>query len=141
VGPELGEVAAPVGGVDHQHVPVGKAVDEQVVEQPPLVVEQRGILRLPHLDAVHVVRGDVLNEVTRPRAPHLDLAHVGDVEQPRAAAHRLVLRGDPRRILHRHLVAGEGHHPRPERHVLGVKGSVVEGHREGGGHLAISFEF
>ena len=80
---------------------------------PPVGVGQQRVLRLAVLEAVDVVREHRLEERLRARAVHVDLAHVRDVERARVRSHRLVLLDDAR-VLDGHLVAGEGHHARPE---------------------------
>ena len=50
--------------------------------------------------------------------PHL--AHVGDIEERGRLAAPLVLGEDARGVLHRHVVAGKGHHAGAELHVQGV---------------------
>ena len=42
--------------------------------------------------------------------PQRDLAHMGDVEQAGGAARMQMLLQHAGRILHRHLIAGEGNH-------------------------------
>jgi hypothetical protein len=54
-----------------------------------------------------------LEEPACARPFDLELAHVRDVEGAGVLTHRAVFRNDPG-VLHRHLPAREGHHPRPE---------------------------
>ena len=46
------------------------------------------------------------------------LAHMRDVEQAGVLARPVMLGEDAGRVLHRHVVAGEGHHAGAERHML-----------------------
>ena len=61
----------------------------------------------------------------RRRPVDVDLSHVRDVERPAVGANGPVLL-DHARILDRHLVAGEGHHPRAEREVARVERRALE---------------
>ena len=56
-----------------------------------------------------------------------DLAHVGDVEEAGGLSGMPVLGHDSGGKLHRHLVAGERHHPGAERHVETVEGCLFRG--------------
>ncbi len=96
---------------------IGEAVDEAVVHDRPLLVQDRGVVRLPHRQRGNVVRRHVVDEIHRPGTAHEELPHVAHVEQAGARAHRGMLGGDSRGILHGHLVAREGDHLGPERHV------------------------
>ena len=72
-----------------------------------------------------------LTKSTAARAADDELAHVRDVEQPAALAHRLVFGGDALRVLDRHLVAGERDDLGAERDVLFVEGRALERGRSG----------
>ena len=87
---------------------------------PPVLVREQRVLRLAGRDPVEVVREEALQQLERARAFDLDLAHVGDVEHAGVGANRAVLLDDAL-VLHRHLPAGEGDHPRAERDVPVVK--------------------
>ena len=105
-----GVVLLNVPGVDdEQEVRGGEAIHEQVVDERALRREQARILRLPDLQLRRVVARDALHGGQRVLAGDLDLAHVADVEQAGACAHRHVLLGDAG-VLERHLPAAEGHH-------------------------------
>jgi len=66
-----------------------------------------------------------LEEALGVRPFRLDLAHVRDVEQPGARAHRHVLVGDAR-VLDGHVPAAEFDHPCAERTMTGVEGSLFQ---------------
>ena len=91
--------------------------------------EQRGVVRLPVLEARGVVHGDVLDGGQRAGAAKLDLAHVAHVEQAHAGAHGQVL-GDEAAagtgILDRHIPAAEVDHLGLERAMGGVEGGLFE---------------
>ena len=55
------------------------------------------------------------------RAFHEALAHVRDVEQAGVLARPIVLGEDAGGVLHRHVIAGEGHHASAELHVFVVE--------------------
>jgi hypothetical protein len=67
----------------------------------------------------------MLEGVVGALAPDLDLAQVGQVEDPDPLAHRLVL-GHGALVLDRHVPAGEGAHPGPEAAVDGVEGGTLQ---------------
>ena len=93
---------------------------------PPASSVKSAVALPPRRQPEHVHRHQPLQrrrrvgESARAR-PQRDLAHVAHVEQPGRRAGVQVLLQDAGRVLHRHVVAGEGHHPRPERHVQRVQ--------------------
>ncbi len=93
--------------VDHDHQLVVEAIDGAVVDEGALGREDRRVLHLARLERADVVAGDPVDEGVPVGPGDLELAHVGDVEDPGAAPHRLVLGEDAGRVLHRHLPAGE----------------------------------
>jgi hypothetical protein len=124
--PDPLHVPRAIGGVDHQQVMVGEAVDEEVVEKGAALVGEGGILRLPHLDATRVVGGKRLDEMERAVPPDLDLSHVRNVEQTRRAADGVMLGGDSGGVLDGHLVARERNELSLTLKVLGVERSAAE---------------
>jgi hypothetical protein len=102
------------------------AVDEDVVDEGALGCQQRGVLRLPHLQLAGVVAREPLERGERVAPGHLDLAHVADVEEPRAGAHREVLIGDAR-VLDGHQPAGKRDHAPTEGDVPVVERSCAGG--------------
>ena len=95
-------------------------VDDQVVDDPAVLVREQRVLRVAGLELVDVVRERRLQQVARRRPFDLDLAHVRDVEDAGVGAHRPVLR-DHALVLHGHLPAGERDHARAERDVAVVE--------------------
>ena len=133
----VGEVRAhlvAVGRVaDDEPVVLGAAVDDEVVQDEPSLVDSARVHRASVLELLHVVGDQVVHDVSGVLAAHAELAHVADVEDPRRVPHRLVLVDDAR-VLHGHGPAGERDHPAAERDVLFVEGAVAEGrlgHRGG----------
>jgi hypothetical protein len=115
-----------VGGVGHREVPVlTEAVREEVVQDAPVLLGQHAVLRAVLGDLGDVVGEDPLQEGLRARPRGLDLPHVADVEDPRAAAHLEVLLLDPG-VLHRHLPAGEGNELRTGRDMPVVQRGALE---------------
>ena len=117
--------------VDDHHDRVGEAIDEAVVLDRAAIVENRRVVHLPDRERGDVVRRDVVDEIDGALAADHELAHVRDVEQAAALAHRLVLGGDALGVLHGHLVAGERDDLRAERDVLVVEGGALERARGG----------
>ena len=67
-------------------------------------------------------------------AGETQLAHMRNVEQPGLGAGVQMLGEDAGRILHRHLIAGERHHPGAERLVEIVERRALERRGVLGGH-------
>ena len=84
---------------------------------PPSLVKQRVALP-PRLQPDDVHRHQPLQRRRRvreaPDSAAARLAHVADIEEPRGRPRVQVLLHDAGRVLHRHRVAGERHHPRAE---------------------------
>ena len=110
------EVAVGVGRVhDGQEallaVGRGEPVGEQVVQHAAVLAAQQRVLRAARLDLADVVGQQVLEELGGARPARRDLAHVRDVEDAGAGAHRDVLLAHAL-VLHRHLPARERNHAR-----------------------------
>ena len=115
-----------VGRVDDEQVlPVREAVDDEVVDDPALLVGQQRVLRLSVRDLVEIVREHLLEKGVSRRPVDVDLAHVRDVERAAVGADRAMLLDDAR-VLDGHLVPGERHHPRAERDVARVERRALE---------------
>ena len=97
---------------------------------PPACVREQRVLRLSRCERTEVVREQALQALLRARTANLEAAHVRDVEDARATAHRAVLLDDAA-VLHRHGPAGERHHARPEGHVSRVQRRLPQGLRHG----------
>ena len=104
----------PVGRIDHQHHLVLEAIDRAVVDEGAFGGEDRRVLHLARPERADVVAGHPVDERIAVGAGDFELAHVRHIEHAHALPHRIVLGGDPGGVLHRHLVAGEGNHLRPE---------------------------
>ena len=111
-----GVVLLNIAGIDDQHeMRRRQPVHDNVVHECAVGCEQPGVLGLTDLQFRGVVARDALHRRERVLAGDFDLAHVADVEQTRARAHRHVLRRDAR-ILNRHFPAAECDHlSRPMR--------------------------
>jgi hypothetical protein len=144
VGGDPGEVFVDITAVDDQHEVAGrKAIHEHVVDKRAVGCGQRGIVRLIHLKARGVVARDVLHRGEGVLAGNLDLAHVRHVEESGAGADSQVL-GRDAGILHGHVPAAKGDHPRAKGDVNSVKRGLFQGsgsrlgHRDGGrGRLTV----
>ncbi len=101
------QVARVVGGVgDRQEALGAQAVGEEVVEHPPVLAAEHAVLRAAHRDRGDVVGEQPLQQRLSAGADGFELAHVRDVEDPAAPAHRQVL-GAHAGVLHGHLPARE----------------------------------
>ncbi len=107
-----------VRGVDdQQEVLRRQPVNEQVVDKRAFRRQQARVLRLPDRKPRRVVARDALDRLEGVLPGDLDFAHVADVEDAGAFAHRHVLRDDAR-VLHGHVPAAKGDH-------LGARGPVT----------------
>ncbi len=112
---------------DHEPV-VGEAVDDEVVEDPPVGRADHRVVRAPDGEG-----GRVGDERRRERGPGLrplddELAHVRQVEQAGRRADGAVLLEDPA-VLDRHQPAGELDDPRAQRLVaVEQRGGQRRGH-------------
>ena len=90
--------------------------DDDVVDECPLRVKHRRILCLADREPGGVVHGDVLHGCERRArcfpAVDADVAHVADIKNAYAIAHRLMFgyQSAARGVLHRHIPATKIHH-------------------------------
>ena len=110
-------VLFPVACVHDENEVVGEAVDQKVVEDAPIFVAEGRVLCAARHDARRVVDRQVLDQRLRLRPTHGELAHVGHVEKACGSPDSGMFRADAARVLDRHLVAREGHHPGTQRGV------------------------
>ena len=113
---EPGEVALVVGGVgDRQVAVVGQPVGEQVVEDAAVLAAEHRVLGAADLELRETsLESSRWRSASASRPGGLDLAHVRDVEDAAARAHREVLRAHAL-VLNRHLPARERHQLRARR--------------------------
>ena len=90
-----------------------EAVEGDVVDDAACLVAEQAVAHAADRERRDGPREQALGRLDRRRALELDLAHVRDVEEPRALAHGGVLLED-RAVLHRHLEAGELDHARAQ---------------------------
>ena len=124
------EVGVLAGGVEHHQQVIARAGDHQIVEDAAVIVGELRVTLLARLQARDVARHQRLDCLGRVlpglgRQPHL--AHVRDVEQAGRRPRLRVLGQDAGRVLHRHLVAGEGHEARAELAMQVVERCAFEG--------------
>ena len=115
-----------VRGVDHQHQVILEPVDETIILDGATLVAERAVVRLPDGELRDVVRGHVIHEIDRAGPRDEELAHVTDVEQPAALAHRVMFGGDAGRILNRHLEPGKRHDAGAKRYMDIVQRRALE---------------
>ena len=82
-------------------------------------------MRLANREPRGIVARDVLHRLEGVAAGDLDLAHVADVEEPRARSDGLMLVDDAR-VFDRHVPAAELDHAGAERTVTRVERSLLE---------------
>ncbi len=133
---DMGVVGVLHGSVHHEVEPAlvagsPDASDHEIVEDAAILAKQLRIALLVGLEVQHVGGNQRLERlghgfVALVLGDEEGLAHMGDVEQPRMLAGPVVLGEDARGILHRHVVAGEGHHAGAEGHMLGMERGFQE---------------
>ena len=126
---QVREVGVLAGGIDHQQEMIARAGHHQVVEHAAGIVGELGVALLAGLEARDVGRHQALQRpggvVAGPGGePHL--AHVRDVEQAGRGPGLGMFGQDAGRVLHRHLVAGEGHDARAELAMQVVERCALE---------------
>ncbi len=106
---------------DDQPAVLGHAVGDQVVDDAALLVKDQVVLLAADRQLREVVREASLEPGQSPRALHVHLAQVGEVEHPHGLAHGPVL-GEGPRVLDGHGPARELPHLGAEGHVLVLEG-------------------
>ncbi len=129
--PHVRYVIRLAGGVDHKEQVIAAIGDHQVVEDAARGIgEQRiSLAALLQLQDRHrhqtLQRQRRVRHVARLRAQK-HLAHVADIENPGMGPAMQMLFQHAHRILHRHVVAREGHHLRPKLDMQIVKTGPVQ---------------
>ncbi len=104
-----------VGRVGDDEEPIlRQAIDDEVVEDPAVGSTDHRVVRASDIEGARLGRHGGGQRVSRLRAFHEELAHVGQVEEPGMLADRAVLLDDAG-VLDRHPPAGVVDHPGPER--------------------------
>ena len=123
-------------GIDHQHVVFfAHAVHDDVIDKRPFGIKHGRIAALANAHARRVVHSDALHRLQRLRPRDADVAHVADIEDAHAVAHRQVLlhQAAHRGIFHRHVPAVEVDHLRAHLAMDRIQGSLANGC----GHLGV----
>mmetsp|Transcript_21803 Transcript_21803/g.85364 ORF Transcript_21803/g.85364 Transcript_21803/m.85364 type:complete len:361 (+) Transcript_21803:556-1638(+) len=127
---QMGDVLVLAAGVHHHEQVIGPLADHQVVEQAALVVREQGVALLEDAEVDDVHRHQRLQRGGGIGAHQAHLAHVRHIEQAGGRPRVLVLGHHAGGVLHRHVIAGEGHHLGAEFDMEGVKRRVQQrGHR------------
>jgi hypothetical protein len=116
---------------------IGGAGDHEIVEDAAILVQELRVALLMRLEVEDVGRAKRFQRRRRGLVPAVvgqdkGLAHMRHVEQAGAAARPVVFGDDARRILDRHVVAGERNHARAQRAVAFGERRGFQG-RVGGG--------
>ena len=126
------EVRILVCGVDAKEIVIlSDAVNQQVIDEPAIVVEQPRVLRLTITQTGGSVRAKRVNQVHGLRAADFNFAHVAHVEEPHGGAYRGML-GDDSRVLDWHVPAAEVGHSGSCLAMHAMQGSTTQGTRTGG---------
>jgi hypothetical protein len=100
---------------------------QQIIDHPPLGIEQKGIVRLvpaaSRLTSLVVTRS---RKVSRKGARDLEDAHVPHIEQARRPAHCAVFIQDGA-VAQGHLPTGEGYEVGAQPLVSGIEGGTQKG--------------
>ena len=135
-GDQLGGDALAVAGVgNHEVLLVAHVVDDEVIDDPAGGRDDHRVAGAPHRHGRQGPHERVVQGGARLGAGDLDLTHVGQVEDPRAAAHRVVL-GQVRGVAQRHLPAAEVGEGRAQGRVHAVQGRGAQDGCAGLGVLA-----
>src|SRR5690606_23586230 len=118
-------IAALGGAVDDEVEPLPPARNDQVVDDPAVVVEQQRIAQRPVLERGEVDREQRFERGLGALAGDEELPHVRDVEQSCTRAGPFVL-GDDALELYGHRIAGERHHAPAAGAVPGVERQQLE---------------
>ena len=134
-----GQVLLTIRRVHDDHELRLGTVDEQVVHDPAVRVAHGRVHGLAGLGGRQVVRDQPVHECERLGSRDEELAHVRDVEQPRALPHELVL-PHVAGVADRHLVAREVDEPGSGRDVEGMERRTLDGVRRAHGWLLEALE-
>ena len=124
--------------VDHQikRALAHKPRRHEIILDPALIVQQQRVSHLPVFEADDVRRRELFERARRILAVEEGLPHMRDVEKPCAGARMQMFLDDAGRVLHRHLVAREGHHLGAERDMQRVQRRRLQlGGKKGLDHL------
>ena len=134
VGLQVLHVGVLAAGVHHQEdVAEGGARGcvgahhHQVVEQAAAGVGEKRVALLADAQVDHVHRHQAFQRGGGVGAHQAHLAHVRDIEQRRRLAALLVLGHQAAGVLHRHGIAGKGHHAGAQALVQRVQGGLEQG--------------
>jgi hypothetical protein len=113
-----------LGGVrsvhDEQPIVVFETIKNDVVVRSAAFVAKEIVPRLPRLHRRDVIDGQGVRPPCDVLSAQRELAHMREIEEAGAIAHRIVL-AQYAGVLHGHLETAEGHHARAERGVRVVK--------------------
>ncbi len=129
---QVREIGILAGGVDDDEEVVAEMGDHQVVENAAVVIGEETVAlatfretedidgneRFQRKRGILILAGLRLDD---------DLAHVGHVEEAGGGAGLQMFLHDAGRILHRHVIAGEGHHAGAERQMQRMQRGFLEG--------------
>lgn len=132
---QVRQVLVLAGGVDHQEqFFVTQVGHHQVIEDAALVVGEHRVALHADWQVEDVDRYQGFQGLGGIGAGEADLAHVGHVEQPGLITGVQVFLHHAQWVLHRHVVAGEGHHARAQLDVQGMQRGFQQGF---GGHIQL----
>ena len=114
------------GRVDDDGKVIPGAADGEIVHHAATLVGEHGVADLALGEAGEVARHQLLERLIGAFAPQARLAHMRHVEQPCLGARVVVLGEDARRVLHRHVVSGEGDHACAKLDVQRVQWSLTQ---------------
>ena len=109
-----GDIAVLAGRVDHHEQMIAPVCEHQIVLDPPGGIGEQPITlttfaQAQHIHRHHFFKGQRHFRVASAAQDHLP--HMADIEQPGGGAGVQMLLHHAHPVLHRHLVAGKGHHP------------------------------
>ena len=119
------EIVINIGGIGHhQELLVTQAVGDEIINDTALIVRQDRVLGAAGLQDRHIGDQRVVEERCGVRSGDAELTHVGEVKDPGAGAHGLML-GNIVSVLERHIPATEVGERGTQFFVDGVQGGFL----------------
>ena len=109
---------------DEEKALLAGPVGNEVVDDATVFIQEQGVLPLADGERGEVVGEESIEPVQSPGSLDLELAHVGNVEDPHRVSHGLML-GDDALVLDRHFPAGERHDAGAEGEMAVVEGGTI----------------
>src|SRR4029077_21140779 len=115
------EIFLRAGCIDHeQKFLLASPVNDQVINDAPTLVQQKGVLTRSNIELAYVVCEHAVEPLASAHPVHNQLSHVRNIKDPDVVSHRLMFLDDAR-VLQRHEPSGERNYSRAEPDMFLVK--------------------